>query len=436
VPDLSDLQAVPVAAIALLGAMVVVTVLTALVATERQRRRQAASMHAIEFVRGSFTSRMVRGDPIDVLLREVVEALRSFLKLDRAEIWMLDSETLRLQVADPPVQARALPITAELKPVFLNAPVSGAAWARTWLPDLLTPRPESEGLRLAPVSHAGELLGLLVIARAWQPKRLAEAADELLGELARDVGVGLYRSGLDATLRATLWQLRDKAAQLQASRARLVAAAYSERKRIERDLHDGAQHYLLSVSVKARLIERIAATHPERARRLLEELVQEAEAALEELRALGHGIYPPLLSSSGLGDALAAACRRLSPPAEVDADSVGRFPADVESAVYFCCIEALQNAAKHAGPDARTSLRLRQDEDRLYFEVHDSGRGFEVSDMESGGLANMRDRLGAAGGTLVIESRPGHGTVVRGEVPGPPHGEGPGSGRRAKSSPG
>jgi signal transduction histidine kinase len=432
VPHISDSQAVPLAVATVVGVIVVITVLATLVATERQRRRQAASMHAIEFVRGSFTSRMVRGDPIDVLLREVVEALRSFLKLDRAEFWVLESETLRLQVADPPADGRVLPIAAELKPVLLNAPVSGAAWARTWLPDLLTARSPGEGLRLAPVSHAGELLGVLVIARARRPLRLAEESDELLGELARDVGVGLYRSRLDATLRATLEQLRHQAAQLQVSRVRLVATADAERKRIERDLHDGAQHYLLSVSVKARLIEKVAAAEPERARGLLEELVQEAEAAIEELRALGHGIYPPLLSSSGLADALAAACRRLSPPAEMNADGVGRFPADVESAVYFCCIEALQNAAKHAGAGARASLSLRQDETRLYFEVRDSGRGFEVSEMESGGLANMRDRLGAAGGTVVVESQPGSGTVVRGEVPCRPFGEPHASERRER----
>ena len=171
--------------------------------------------------------------------------------------------------------------------------------------------------------------------------------------------------------------------------------------------------------MKARLSERIAAAEPERARRLLEEVVQEAEAALEELRALGHGIYPPLLSSAGLADALAAACRRLSPPCDLDADGLGRYPADVESAVYFCCVEALQNAAKHAGPNARTVLRLRQEGNWLHFEVRDSGCGFEVSGQEGGGLANMRDRLGAAGGTLVIESGVGRGTAVYGEIPLP-----------------
>jgi signal transduction histidine kinase len=421
---------------AVLAALAAAALVAAFASDRRRRRRGTASLEAIDFVRTSFTSRMVRGDPIDALLREVVEALRSFLDLDAAEIWVLGSGMLRLQVADPSSAARALPISADLGPVLLNAPVSGVAWARTWIPELLAGRPDGVGLRLAPVSHAGEFLGLLVVGRARRSQRLAEEADELLEELARDVGIGLYRGGLDATLRATLEQLRRQAAELQASRARLVAAADAERKRIERDLHDGAQHYLLSVSVKARLVEKIAAAEPERAGRLLEELVQEVEAAVEELRALGHGIYPPLLSSSGLGDALAAACRRLSPPAELDAHGLGRLPAEVESAVYFCCVEALQNAAKHAGPQARTTVRLRLDENRLYFEVRDSGRGFEVSDTASGGLANMRDRLGATGGTLIIESRPGQGTVVRGEVQCSASGQGPGPRRRAKSEPG
>ena len=400
-----------------LAGLAAAALIAPVVSDRRRRRRGAASLQAIDFVRTSFTSRMVRGDPIDVLLHEVVESLRAFLDLDTAELWVHEAGRLRLMVAEPPAATRDLPFSAELKTVVLNAPVSGPAWTHTWLPELLAGRPDGQSLRLAPVSHAGELLGLLIARRTRRAKRLAQDADEALEELAREVGVGLYRAGLDAALRTSLEQLRLQAAELQASRLRLVAAADAERKRIERDLHDGAQQYLLAVSMKARLSERIAAAEPERARRLLEEVVQEVEAAIDELRALGHGIYPPLLSSAGLGDALAAACRRFSPPAELDADSIGRYPSDVESAVYFCCVEALQNAAKHAGPEARTALRLHQDDNRLYFEVRDSGRGFEVPEQEGGGLANMRDRLGAAGGMLMIESQPGRGTVVRGDVP-------------------
>lgn len=402
-----------------LAGLAVAALVAAVVSDRRGRRRGAASLEAIDFVRTSFTSRMVRGDPIDVLLREVAESLRAFLDLETAELWIHESGRLRLQVAEPPAPARDLPLSAELTTVVLNAPVSGRAWTRTWLPKLLADRPDGQSLRLAPISHAGELLGVLVAGRTRRPERLADEADEALEELAREVGVGLYRAGLDAALRVSLAQLRQQAAELQTSRARLVAAADAERKRIERDLHDGAQQYLLSVSVKARLVERISPSEPERAHRLLEELVHEVEAALEDLRALGHGIYPPLLSSAGLGDALAAACRRLTPPAELDADGIGRFPAEIESAVYFCCVEALQNAAKHAGPEARTALRLRQDDNRLYFEVRDFGRGFVVPSQEGGGLANMRDRLGAAGGALVVESGLGRGTVVHGEIPLP-----------------
>src|SRR2546428_9166171 len=116
---------------------------------------------------------MARGAPIVVLLRECVESLRIFLSLDPAEVGIVESGRLRLEVADPPTAARALPISTELKPVILNTPVSGPAWVRTWMPDLLAGRPEGEFLRLAPVSHAGELLGSLVVGRPGGPSASA-----------------------------------------------------------------------------------------------------------------------------------------------------------------------------------------------------------------------------------------------------------------------
>lgn len=390
-----------------------------IVTTVRSRRRGTASLRAVDFVRASFTGRMVRGDPLDALLREVAESLRDFLGLDTAEIWVLDGHRLRLQVSDPPFDAVPLVVSPELKAVVLNAQVSGPAWTHAWLPELLERRPPGPGLRLAPIAHAGELLGLLIVARTRRADHLAEEADETLEELAREVGVGLYRAGLDAALRETLEQLRQRAADLELSRARVVAAGDAERRRIERNLHDGVQQYLVSVAVKARLAEQAAATEPERGRKLLGELLAEVECALEELRALSHGIFPPLLSSAGLQPALAAACRRLSPPARLDAARLHRYPPELEAAVYFCCVEALQNAAKHAGSAAPTQLRVWEEDGRLRFEARDSGRGFDPGAGEGAGLANMRDRLGAAGGFLAVESRVGKGTVVRGEVPVP-----------------
>jgi len=413
------LDPVGLALVVVLGSLALSAVAAGALSARARRRRSAASLQAIDFVRTSFTSRMVRAEPLEALLREVVEALRDFLSLDAAELWIVEGSQLRLHIADPPREAPPVTLSPGLETVILNARVSGRPWAQTWIPGLLASKPDAWGLRVAPVSHAGKLLAILVTARHHRADRLADEADEILDELAREVGVGLYRAGLDRALQATLEQLRRQAGELQASRARLVAAADAERRRIERNLHDGIQQYLLSVSVKARLVERVGTSDREATNKLLGELVDEIQSALVELRALGHGIYPPLLSSSGLRDALSAACRRVTPPAELEADGLGRYPVEVESAVYFCCVEALQNAAKHAGPVARVSLSLREIGKRLQFEISDSGPGFQVGQGAGAGLANMRDRLGAVGGSLAIESSPARGTVVRGEVPLP-----------------
>jgi putative ABC transport system ATP-binding protein len=225
---------------------------------------------------------------------------------------------------------------------------------------------------------------------------------------------------IEATTQPSIDQLRQQAAELQASRARLVAAADEERRRIERNLHDGAQQHLVAIAIKARLIEQVASKDPERAQQLLNQLPQDATAALDELRALAQGIYPPLLSSAGLGEALSAECRRAPLAATVDADGVGRYPRDVESAVYFCCLEALQNAGKHAGEGASARVRVWKADRELVFEVADDGGGFDVQRTARGsGLTNMRDRLAAVGGTMTVLSTLGSGTRVRGVVPMP-----------------
>jgi signal transduction histidine kinase len=239
-----------------------------------------------------------------------------------------------------------------------------------------------------------------------------------LEEVAREVGVALNKARLDAALQQSLDRLRRQADELQASRGRLVAAADEERRRIERNLHDGAQQYLVAMVIKARLIEQVSGRDPERAMQLVHQLQQDATAALDELRALAHGIYPPLLSSSGLAVALSAACRRAPLPASVEVNGVGRHPAEIESAIYFCCLEALQNAGKYAGPGATARIRLWEEPQALRFEVTDDGSGFESNGQNSGaGLTNMRDRLGAVGGSINVESAPGRGTKLSGTLP-------------------
>jgi len=216
-------------------------------------------------------------------------------------------------------------------------------------------------------------------------------------------------------------------ADLRSSRRRLIAAADRERERLERDLHDGVQQRLVALRVRLGLAsEAIAEQTPDGAR-VYDRLDQELGAAIEELREVAHGLYPHLLDRFGLAVALQAATRRSAHPATVDADGVDRYDPELELAVYFCCLEALQNADKHAGPNAQTRLRLWPEDAMLHFEVADRGRGFGLTESAGGaapepgcdgvGLQNMRDRIGAAGGVLSIRSALGAGTVVMGTVP-------------------
>jgi signal transduction histidine kinase len=403
--------------VGLLAVVVLAAVLYGVVAAGIRRRSQGASLSAIDFARGSFARQLNSGVPLPELLRQLVEALTDTFKLDAAELWLCESGSLSLAASEPPQQRAPVPITTAEESIAANARVSSAAWAKVWLPSLLNGRPE-RSMRIAPVSHSGQLFGLIVAERSRKGEGLAGESDETLEEVAREVGVAVNKARLDSALQASLERLRRQAAELQASRGRLVAAADEERRRIERNLHDGAQQHLVALAVKARLVEQLAERDPERAKSLMSQLQDDVKSAIEELRALAHGIYPPLLSSAGLGEAMTAACRRAPLPTSVEADVIGRYASEVEAAVYFCCLEALQNAAKHAGPGASARVRIREEAGGLLFEISDDGAGFENGQHgEGAGLTNMRDRLGAVGGTLHVESSAGHGTRIHGAVP-------------------
>ena len=215
---------------------------------------------------------------------------------------------------------------------------------------------------------------------------------------------------LEADLSATV-------VELAASRKRLIEAAYAERQRIERDLHDGIQQRIVSARVSLGLADDALDTTPTRGRRMLAEIGCDLEDALEEVRALAHGVYPVLLTTYGLLEALRSAARR-SPGSVTVRGDVARYPPETEAAVYFCCLETLQNVAKHAGVDAEATVRLWEDGTTLCFQTRDSGIGFNLGATPGGrGLVNMRDRLAAVGGSLTLSSRVGVGTVVRGCVP-------------------
>lgn len=233
--------------------------------------------------------------------------------------------------------------------------------------------------------------------------------------------------GIVALLVLIGWQnhvmLAEQTAALRRSQARLVAAADEERRRVERDLHDGAQQRLHAALVQAALAGRLLDRDPAAAEAVLASLQAELRQAVGELRELAQGLYPAVLTDHGLVEALGAVARRLPVPVAVVDSGMDRLPPDVEAAVYFCCVEALQNVVRHAGDDASATVTVETDGTGsagmvVRFRVADDGVGFDPATVAGGqGLQNLRDRAGALGGTVEVVARPGAGTVVSGVVP-------------------
>jgi signal transduction histidine kinase len=211
-----------------------------------------------------------------------------------------------------------------------------------------------------------------------------------------------------AALRESEKLLADRAAQLTASRTRLISAADDERRRLERDLHDGAQQYLVALAV---LIQLARTAGHDRYQPLLTEASGLLETAIAEIRRLAHGIYPPLLVSGGLAQALPAVAARAPVSVRLNLQDLGRYSASIETALYFCCSEALQNAAKHGGSGTTVTITAHADDRTLTLTISDTGRGFDPATIGTG-LTNMTDRLSAIGGDLVIDTAPGCGTRV------------------------
>ena len=200
--------------------------------------------------------------------------------------------------------------------------------------------------------------------------------------------------------------LAERAAEVEASRGRLVTAADEERRRLERDLHDGAQQHLVALAV---LIQLARNAEQGKHQPLLAEASGLLENAIAEIRRLAHGIYPPSLVSGGLRQALSAVAAHAPIPIQLDLQGLGRYPASVEAALYFCCSEALQNAIKHGGPGTAVTITAHTDAQTLTLAVSDTGGGFEPATVGTG-LTNMTDRVSAIGGKVKIDTAPGQGT--------------------------
>jgi signal transduction histidine kinase len=364
----------------------------------------------------TFGGRLTSALPLDELLLQLAESLRRSLVLEAAEVWTGSGGLLERSASDPDADRASLILTSAEEAVLARAGVPGTAWLSMWLPRVVAGR-EGAAMRAAPITHSGELLGLIVVERPPDAP-FSDEEEQVLATLARQVGLALNNVRLGSALEASLDELQLQADELRASRARVVAAADAERRRIERDLHDGAQQHLVALAVNLRLARELAESDPAGARAVLDELAGDVHEALEEIRDLAHGIYPQLLVDRGLSEGLRAAVSRAPVWARLEAGAIGRYPPEVEATVYFCCLEALQNVGKHAGPDARATLRVWEEQGGLHFEVADDGSGFDPrTEPRGSGLTNMSDRLGALGGRLSVLSAPGDGTRVAGAVP-------------------
>ena len=262
--------------------------------------------------------------------------------------------------------------------------------------------PEIDAEVVAPVTQQDELLGALTLS--MPPSEPAtDATRRLLADLGSQAGLVLRNVRLIEELRA--------------SRKRLVTAQDEERRRLERNIHDGAQQQLIALGLRLRLAAGTVESDPDATKAALTELAGATQEALDDLRALARGIYPPLLADRGLAAALASQASKAAIPVQVDADGIERYPQEIEAAVYFCSLEAMQNVGKYANATS-AEVRLARDGDELTFTVHDDGAGFDPSSTGYGtGLQGMADRLAALGGTLDVRSTPGDGTTILGRLP-------------------
>ena len=338
-------------------------------------------------VLSQFSQRVAETYAAEDALPRMARVLAEGTSASRADVWLRSEGELRRAASWPDLADAATPVldvTGQLLPAV-------------------------PGDHVIAVRHQGDLLGALSVTKR-QGEALTPIEAKLVDDLGHQAGLVLKNVGLTAELLARLDDLR-------ASRKRLVAAQDAERRRLERNLHDGAQQNLVALKVKLGLAETLADRDPEKARDLIVQLKADADEALDTLRDLARGIYPPLLADRGLEAALEAQARKATLPVAVEATGLGRYPQDVEAAVYFCTMEMLQNVQKYAGA---TSARVTVVDDgrQLSFSVVDDGAGFDVAQVKRGaGLQNMEDRLDSLGGALDIVSAPGHGTTVSGRLP-------------------
>ena len=334
----------------------------------------------------TFSARVAETYSTEEVLPQMARILAEGTGGTRAQVWLRVGSELRTAASWPDDGLLTRPVR-----------LSGDR-----LPSLVDAGRVATAAHVAEVRHQGELLGALTVVRpSSEPFTPAEAS--LLSDLASQAGLVLRNVALVAELRA--------------SRQRLVSAQDQERRKIERNLHDGAQQQLVALAVKLRLIEGMAEKDADKAAELARQATEDTGEALQSLRDLARGIYPSLLADKGLVAALESQANKAPIPVRVDAEGVGRYTQEAEAAIYFCCLEALQNVAKYANA-SEAHVRLAEGNRGLRFEVSDDGAGFEPAAAVNGtGLQGMADRLDAIGGSFEVRSAPGAGTIVIGAIP-------------------
>ena len=342
-------------------------------------------------VLSEFSERMGGTYGVDDILPRMARVMAEGTGARAAEVWLAVGRATRLGGRWPEPESDGSSRTAELPRDDGELPSFG-------------------DVSLAvPVRHQGELLGALVLDKAPSDP-ITPAETKLVQDLAAQAGLVLRNARLTAELVARL-------DELQASRQRIVAAGDEARRRLERNLHDGAQQQLVAMALKLRLANSMTTKDVGRAREMLTEIETDMTHALEDLRDLARGIYPPLLADQGLVAAIQSQARKAPIEVRIEATEVGRYTQEAEAAVYFCVLEALQNASKYSGVQS-ACVRLGGTADELQFDVIDEGQGFDPATVRRGaGTTNMHDRLSALGGTLVIDATPGQGTTVMGRIP-------------------
>ena len=341
-------------------------------------------------VLSEFSERMAETPATDVLLSRMARILAEGTAARRADVWLKVGNELRPASSWPSDLDAPEPLVIESTEI-------------PWIENVTS---------AVAVRHQGELFGALSVTKPAN-ESLTPTEEKLLADLGRQAGLVLRNVQLTADLLARL-------AELRASRQRLIAAQDETRRRLERNLHDGAQQQLVALKVGLSLAEGMAEDLGEEGQGLVEmigNLKTQMGDALENLRDLARGIYPPLLAAEGLPAALASQARKAAVPVDVQARDIGRYDQDAEAAVYFCVLEALQNISKYA--EARSVvIRLHEEDGNLRFEVKDDGKGFDVATTPTGaGCHNMSDRLEALDGHLEIRSAPGDGTSILGTLP-------------------